>query len=322
MANVLVAGCCGMVGAAVVEQLLAEGHRVTGVDSLNDAYGVRLKNHRLERLRGNGRFTFHKVDICERSAIREVFSVGFDAVVNLAARAGVRQSLQDPWGYYETNVNGTINLLDLCRESTVGKFVLASSSSVYGSDTPRPFREDRDTSHPLSPYASSKKAAETVVYTYHHLYGIDATVLRFFTVYGPAGRPDMAIFKFIRAITEEKPIKVFGDGTEERDFTHVRDTARGTVAALTPLGYETINLGSDQPVVLAKLISMVETHVGKEAKIEYAPRHSADVVATWADIGQAKLLLDWQPQVSLEEGIRGAVEWYQENREWAKNIGA
>ena len=191
---------------------------------------------------------------------------------------------------------------------------------MYGADTSRPFTEERPTSRPLSPYASSKKAAETLVHTYHYLHGLDSTVLRFFTVYGQAGRPDMVIFRFIRAISEGEPITVFGDGTQERDFTHVDDVARGTVAALKHVGYEIVNLGSDRPVVLRDVITIIEAEVGKKARIEYAPRHSADVEATWADIGRARHLLGWYPQVTLEEGIKSAVQWYESNKGWAREI--
>jgi nucleoside-diphosphate-sugar epimerase len=191
---------------------------------------------------------------------------------------------------------------------------------LYGAETPRPFKEDSDTSRPLSPYAASKKAAETLVYTYHHLYGLDATVLRYFTVYGPAGRPDMSVFIFARAIAEGKTITIYGDGTQERDFTYVEDVARGTIAAIKPLGYEIINLGSDRPVVLNDVITMIEELLEQKARIQYAPMFATDIMATWADIKRANDLLEWRPEVSFEEGIRRTVEWYQENREWAKDI--
>ena len=316
--SILVTGCAGFIGSNVCRLLLEDGESVEGVDNISDAYDVRLKHWRLDQLKGHARFRFRNVDISDYSAIRSVFegsqanaSAGFSAVANLGARAGVRQSVEDPWVYHQVNTVGTLNLLELCRQLGVMKFVLASTSSVYGADTERPFKEDSNTSRPLSPYASSKKAAETLVYTYHHLYGLDATVLRYFTVYGPAGRPDMSIFIFVRSISEDEPITVFGDGTQERDFTYVDDVARGTVKALRPLGYEIINLGSDRPVVLADVITMIEDAVGKKARIQYAPMHSADVRATWADIRRAGRLLDWQPEVSIEEGISRTVSWYR-----------
>ena len=326
--SVLVTGCAGFIGSYVCRLLLDEGQPVEGVDDLNDSYDVRLKHWRLEQLKSHRGFRFHKLDISDSPALRSVFvsnkeggSKPFPSVVNLGARAGVRQSVEDPWAYYRANTMGTLNLLELCREFEVKKFVLSSTSSLYGADTPRPFKEDdSDTSRPLSPYAASKKAAEALVYTYHHLYGLDTTVLRYFTVYGPAGRPDMSVLNFVRAMAEGKPITVFGDGRQERDFTYIDDIAGGTVAALKPLGHEIINLGGDRPVVLADVIAMIEECLEKKARIEYAPMHPADVRATWADIRRAQELLGWRPRVSIEEGIKRTVDWYRENREWAKDI--
>jgi len=261
-------------------------------------------------------------------------SAPFDAIVNLAARAGVRQSVENPWVYFETNVTGMLNLLELCKECGVRKFIQASTSSLYGANNPRPFREDANTDGPLSPYAASKKAAETLCYTYHYLYDIDVTVLRYFTVYGPAGRPDMSLFRFVQWISEGRPVIVYGDGQQSRDFTYVDDIARGTIAALlnpkTEISnsqseirnpkYEVINLGSDRPVVLMDAIRLVEELVGKKATLEYKPRHPADVLATWADIGKAKRLLGWQPRAQFREGLAHLAAWYRENRQWAKDV--
>ena len=331
MPTVLVTGCAGFIGARVTELLLDQGHTVVGVDNLNDAYDVRLKHWRLARLEGRPGFTFHRLDITDRPALaRSTFNVQrFDAVINLAARAGVRQSVANPWIYFETNVIGTLNLLELCREFGIKKFILASTSSLYGNpqsairnpqSTPRPFREDANTDGPLSPYAASKKAAEALAYTYHYLHDIDVSVLRYFTVYGPAGRPDMSLFRFVQWISEGRPVLVYGDGKQERDFTYVDDIARGTLAALRPLGYEVINLGSDTPVVLMNAIRLVEELVGKKASIEYKPRHRADVLATWADISKANELLNWRPQLSFEQGVARLVTWYQTHRDWARNV--
>ena len=263
-------GCVGFIGSKVTELLLMDGHTVVGIDNLNDAYDVRLKRWRLQQLEKESGFQFHELDICNQSTLREVFSANIpDAVINLAARAGVRYSVENPWVYYETNVTGTLNLLELCRETEVKKFVLASTSSLYGADNPQPFQEDADTNSPISPYAASKKGAETLCYTYHHLHGIDVTVFRFFTVYGPAGRPDMSPFRFVQWISEGHPVVVYGDGEQSRDFTFVDDVARGTIAGLKPLGYEVINLGSDSPVVLMDMIHLVEELTGKKAKIEH-----------------------------------------------------
>ena len=316
----LVTGTAGFIGSRVSERLLAAGHEVMGVDNLNDSYDVRMKEWRLGRLQEMSGFSFQRLDIADSSALRPVFESAPEAVLNLGARAGVRQSVEDPWAYMQANLTGTLNLLELCRDFGVGKFVQASTSSVYGDDSARPFAEESPANRPLTPYAASKKAAEGLIYTYHHLYGLDATVLRYFTVYGPAGRPDMVMFRFIRAIAEGETITVFGDGSQERDFTHVDDVARGTVAALRPLGYEIINLGGSQPAVLTDVISMIESALGKKARISYAARDSADVLATWADVGRAERLLGWLPQVPLPEGVRDAVDWYMANREWARDV--
>jgi nucleoside-diphosphate-sugar epimerase len=222
--------------------------------------------------------------------------------------------------YIDTNVTGTLNLLELCREHGTRKFVLASTSSLYGAHNPRPFSEDANTDGPLSPYAASKKAAEGLCYTYHYLYQIDVTVLRFFTVFGPAGRPDMSLFRFTQWISEDRPVMVFGDGRQERDFTYVDDIARGAIAALKPLGYEVINLGSDEPVVLLDAIRLIEKLVGKQARLEYRERHPADVLATWANIGKAERLLGWRPQLPFDACVERLVEWYRANRNWASEI--
>jgi UDP-glucuronate 4-epimerase len=319
--RIFLTGCAGFIGAKTTELLLEQGHEVVGVDNLNNAYDPSLKRWRLSQLEGKPHFRFQQVDISEWEPTRRVFEayMPYDAVVNLAARAGVRQSVQNPWVYVATNTTGALNLLELCRQHGVRKYVLASSSSLYGNNE-RPFREDMPTDRPLSPYAASKKGAETLCYTYHHLYGLDITVLRYFTVYGPAGRPDMSIFRFIRWIAEGEPIQVFGDGLQERDFTYVDDIARGTIAALKPLGYEIINLGGDRPVSLRWIIATIEQLVGKQAVWQTQPMHPADVKATWADITKARALLGWEPQVSLEEGLRHSVEWYLVNRNWAKEV--
>ena len=370
--KILITGSAGFIASKVCECLLADGHNVVGIDNLNDAYDVRLKEWRLAQLKDKPGCEFNTQDICDRPALRQLFeqyaldqpnhqiselrepkklnkpndpnelnqpNKPFDAVINLAARAGVRQSVENPWVYYETNVTGTLNLLELCKEFGVMKFVLASTSSLYGSgqrnklskrgernehDKPnklsRPFREADPTDGPLSPYAASKKAAEALCYTYHYLQKLDVTVLRYFTVYGPAGRPDMSLFRFVQWISEGKEVTVFGDGQQSRDFTYVEDIARGTVAGLKPVGFDVINLGSDKPVVLNKAIQLVEKLVKRKANINYMPRHPADVLATWADISKAKKLLKWRPQTPFKDGVARLVEWYNDNREWASRV--
>ena len=307
--------------------LLQNGHTVIGVDNVNRAYDVRLKHWRLAQLKGKPGFAFHRLDICDRGELRRLFNSSLeprtatpDSVINLAARAGVRQSVENPRAYFETNVTGTLNLLGLCHEFGVKKFVQASTSGLYGANNHRPFRENADTDRPLSPYAASKKAAEALCYAYHYLHEIDVTVLRYFTVYGPAGRPDMSLFRFVQWMSEGRPVVVYGDGEQERDFTYVDDIARGTLAALRPMGYEVINLGSDEPIVLKEAIRQVERLVGCKANIGHRPRHPADVLATWADIGKAKRLLGWLPETPFEQGIQRLVSWYQQNRSWVSQV--
>ena len=320
MATYLVTGSAGFIGSRVVNLLLSQHHNVIGVDNFNDAYDIRLKEWRHRELKGEPGFTFHHLDICDEVGLRKVFESNIDGVLNLAARAGVRQSIENPKTYFDTNVTGTLNLLMLCEEFGVKKFVLASTSSLYGNESTLPFREDFNTDRPLSPYSASKKAAESLCYTYHNLTGIDVSVLRYFTVYGPAGRPDMSLFRFVQWISEDKPIKIYGDGTQSRDFTYVEDIAAGTVKALAPVGYEVINLGSDSPAVLNDVIQLIEGLMEKTALREFEPSHPTDMVATWADIGKAEQLLSWRPQTRLADGVANLVSWYQANRDWAKNI--
>lgn len=320
MSKYLVTGSAGFIGARVSAMLLNQGHSVTGVDDLNDAYDPLLKLHRLGRLQQDERFSFLKADIRNMESLLPAFDdARYDALLNLGARAGVRKSVEDPWLYAQTNYFAVINLLELCRQYGVSKFVQASTSSVYGNDTIPPFLESASASMPISPYAASKKAAEVLCHSYHFSSDLDVTILRFFTVYGPAGRPDMSVFKFVRAITENEPLTLYGDGGE-RDFTHVDDVAAGVIAGIRPLGHEIINLGGDRPVKIARLISLIENELGKEARIEVVPRLSVDVVSTWADISKAHSLLNWEPRIDLEDGIRGVVKWYLEHRQWAKKV--
>ncbi len=320
----LVTGCAGFIASKVADLLLQAGHEVVGVDNLNDAYDPRLKHWRLDQLRLREGFSFQQVDIAEREAVETLFagpsSQPFSAVVNLAARAGVRPSVANPWVYFQANCDGTLNLLEACRRHGVKKFLLASTSSLYGKHNEVPYREDADTNRPLSPYAASKKAAEALAFVYHHLHGIDVSIPRYFTVYGPAGRPDMSVFRFVRRIAEGETIIVFGDGSQSRDFTYVDDIARGTVAALQPMGYEVINLGGDRPVLLSAVIEQIGVLTGKEVRMEHRPAHPADVPTTWADVSKAARLLDWRPEIAIEDGLRRSVEWYYANRGLARSL--
>jgi len=317
MKIILVTGTAGFIGSKVSQMLLEDGYDVIGIDNLNDYYDTRLKLWRLDNLKKNDNFKFYKVYIENYNDLNAIFKeYSPEAVINLAARAGVRYSLENPFIYLSTN---TLNLLELCKEYNVPKFILASTSSLYAGQK-MPFKEELPVNTPISPYAASKKAAEAMAYTYHYLYGLDVTVLRYFTVYGPGGRPDMSIFRFIKWIEENSPLDIFGDGSQERDFTYVDDIARGTIKALKPLGYEIINLGNNNPDKLSTAIQLIEKYGGKKACFEYKEFHKADMKATWADIGKARKLLGWQPQVSLEEGIKRTVAWTKDNWAWVQNI--
>jgi UDP-glucuronate 4-epimerase len=372
MSTYLVTGVAGFIASKVAEQLVAAGHTVVGVDNLNDYYDVRLKDYRLSRLldvswplsgldskrsvftnnqqpttNNSGKFTFLHLDIENLPALDAVFSAHkFDAVFNLAARAGVRYSMQNPFVYLSTNTLGTLNILECMRKHRVKKQVLASTSSLYAG-CPMPFNEEQPVNTPLSPYAATKKAAEMLSHSYYKLYGLDTTVVRYFTVFGPAGRPDMSIFRFIKWIDEGKPLELLGDGTQSRDFTYVDDIARGTILAgrlfggqmtddrgrppISDLqspnsefqapGFEIINLGGgNNPITLQTVIKFIEDALGKKANIDEHAVAPADIKASWADIAKAERLLGWKPQVSTEEGFRRSIEWYRANKSWLKDV--
>jgi nucleoside-diphosphate-sugar epimerase len=321
MATYLVTGAAGFIASRVSEQLLAAGHTVVGLDNLNDYYDVRLKEWRLARLQSRPGFSWQRADIEDLAALERVFAAHrFDAVINLAARAGVRASLAQPDLYRRTNVDGERNVLECQRRFGVAKHLLASSSSLYAG-CPKPFTEDLAVTAPQSPYAETKRDAELLARDYHRRHGLDVTILRYFTVFGPAGRPDMAPFRFIKWIDEGVPVTLFGDGTQARDFTYVDDIARGTVLGLKPLGCEVINLGGGRsPLSLQAMIGLIEGGLGRKAKIDRQPASAADMQETWADIAKAGRLLGWKPEVAAEEGFRRTVAWYVENRSWLKDI--
>ena len=309
---ILVTGAAGFIGSNVVQQLLDNGHRVVGVDNINDYYTPDLKQHRVKALSKNSVFTFHPLDIEDRAGLGELFKTHtFGSVINLAARAGVRASIENPFVYYSTNQGGTLNLLELMREHGTPKIVLASTSSLYAGQ-PMPFVESMPVNEPISPYAASKKAAEVLAYTYHHLFDIDVSIVRYFTVYGPAGRPDMSPYRFFNWIAREQPIQLFGDGQQRRDFTFVDCVARGTIAAMRPTGYEIFNIGNGSPHSILEMIQMMEELVGKKAIIEFLPTHATDMPATWADASKAKSMLDWEANIDLKEGLQKTWQWHQE----------
>ncbi|VAX37411.1 Nucleotide sugar epimerase [hydrothermal vent metagenome] len=321
MKKILLTGTSGFIASKTAELFLKKNYEVIGIDNMNDYYDVKLKDYRLRQLKKLDNFTFHKLDIEDLSALKRLFKKhAFDAVVNLAARAGVRYSIVNPHVYFTTNANGTLNLLELCKDHNIKKFVLASTSSLYAGQK-MPFKETLPVNTPISSYAASKKAAEVTCYTYNYLYNIDITIVRYFTVYGPAGRPDMCLFRFIKWIDEGKTMELFGDGSQSRDFTYVDDIASGTVKALKKVGIKTINLGGGHnPYSLHYLIELIEKNLGKKAKIKKFPFPKTDMKSTWADISQAKEILKWKPSISLEEGVRRTVQWYQDNKKWIKDV--
>jgi len=322
MSSYLVTGAAGFIGSKVSENLLQAGHQVIGVDNFDPVYDLRMKEWRLERLTEYPAFTFYRGSICDLEALKEIAArhKGLAGVINLAAKAGVRDSVLDPWSYYDTNLTGTLNLLEMCRNEGIRKFILASTSSIYGENAPYPTPETADSSLPLQPYAASKKAAETLCYSYHYLYELDVTVARYFTVYGPAGRPGMSMFRFAKWILEGSEVAVFGDGNQTRGFTYLDDIAAGTLLALKPLGYEIINLGGHESISINDLIRKFETVIGKKANVKYYPQNAADMSASWADTRKAREILDWKPQTSLDEGIRNVVAWYQQEYSWASQV--
>ncbi len=342
---ILVTGVAGFIGAKTAELLLAEGKVVVGVDNLNDYYDVRLKHYRINLLLGqvekplnsptlsetstglataksaDGQFRFYHLDIENRQLINELFDVHmFGSVLNLAARAGVWHSMENPHIYMRTNTIGTLNLLEAMRSREVSKMVLASTSSLYAGQN-MPFVETQPVNNPISPYAATKKAAELISHSYHYLYGLDISVVRYFTVFGPCGRPDMSMFRFIECILNEKQIELFGDGEQSRDFTYVDDIVKGTIAAQKEVGYEVINLGGgNNPMNINWLINQFEIALNKRAFVKHLPLHKTNLKSSWADIAKAKRLLGWEPQVTLQDGIQKTVEWHQANRAWLNNI--
>jgi nucleoside-diphosphate-sugar epimerase len=322
MSVYLVTGAAGFIASRVCEFLLKDGQRVIGIDNFDPAYDLRLKEFRLNRLNAFEDFRFYRESICDQAALARIAQENprIDAVINLAAKAGVRDSLLDPWGYYQTNLTGCLNLLELCRERDIRKFILASTSSVYGENAPYPTPEKADSSRPLQPYAASKKAAETLCHSYHYLHGLDVTVVRYFTVYGPAGRPGMSMFRFTKWISEGQEVQIFGDGNQTRGFTYLDDIASGTISALQEVGYEIINLGGHESVSILDLITKFEQAIGKKARLTFHPAHPADMSASWADTSKASRLLNWHPRVGLDEGIRHMIEWYRQEHSWASQV--
>jgi UDP-glucuronate 4-epimerase len=312
--NFLVTGGAGFIGSHVCERLLRDGHHVWAFDDLNDFYDPRFKQRNLREIQALAKpFEFVFGDITDRAALDEIFSsVRFDQVIHLAARAGVRPSLQQPALYQRVNVEGTVNVLEAARQRGVKKIIIASSSSVYGLNSKVPFSERDPLVSPISPYAASKLACEALGHVWHHLYKMDVVLLRFFTVYGPRQRPDLAIYKFARLMTAGRPIPVFGDGTAARDYTFISDTLEGIVACTQrEFGYEIFNLGESQTVSLNRMIELLEAALGQKALIDRQPLQPGDVPLTCADVSKAREKLGYQPRVKFEEGIKLFAEWFK-----------
>lgn len=314
MDTVLITGGAGFIGSHLSERLLTEGYRVICLDNFDTFYDPRIKRTNISSLLKNEKFTLSEGDIRDSELLKEIFSrEAINIIVHIAARAGVRPSIKEPVLYYDVNVRGTMNLLDMAKEHRVKKFIFASSSSVYGENEKTPFSEEDNVDNPISPYAATKKAGELICYTYHHLYKIPVACLRFFTVYGPRQRPEMAIHKFTRLIHEGKTVPVYGDGSSRRDYTYIEDIIEGVAAAMNAgLSYEIINLGESKTVELLDLIGLIEKNLCKKASIEFLPVQAGDVPMTYADIGKARKLLGYNPGIDIGEGVKRFVEWFIE----------
>ncbi|MCX6808583.1 MAG: SDR family NAD(P)-dependent oxidoreductase [Candidatus Berkelbacteria bacterium] len=315
--QILITGAAGFIGSHVSKMLLEEGREVVCVDNFNDYYDPKLKDYRAEEIQEKYRTKVLRIDIRDVAKLETLFSEHkFTAVIHLAGMAGVRYSMENPNLYFEVNTIGTLNILEMMRKYDVPKIVIASTSSLYAGGE-MPFSEKLPVNTPISPYAASKKGAEVIAYTYHHLYDIDVTVVRYFTVFGPAGRPDMSYFRFIKAVDEGKPIELFGDGMQTRDFTYVSDIASGTIRAMKKVGYEIVNLGGGKkPISINYMINLIEKLLQKKALINQKDSNKADMDSTSADISKASKLLDWQPLVDFEDGIKACVNWYKGNKEF------
>jgi UDP-glucuronate 4-epimerase len=318
--NILVTGGAGFIGSNLCEKLICAGEKIICIDNFNDYYNPKIKEENLRNLEGRANFILYRMDILDREKLEEVFTKHhFDMVIHLAARAGVRPSISNASLYEAVNVQGTINILECCRKYGIGKLIFASSSSVYGGNKKIPFSEDDIVDRPITPYAATKKAGELICYTYSHLFNISVYCYRFFTVYGPRQRPEMAIYKFTKLITEEKPIEIFGDGTSSRDYTYVEDIVDVIASNLEKVkGYEIINLGNSNPVKVTELIKFIEKAANKKAQVEYGRVQAGDVPVTYADILKAKKMLKYNPKTRIEEGINKFTAWYMETSKSGK----
>ena len=313
--KLLVTGAAGFIGSHLVDRLLNTGYQVSGIDNFDPFYNPKIKEKNISGALQSTQFKLFRCSILNKSELDRIFTRGhFDLVIHLAAKAGVRPSIQDPTGYFQVNAEGTLNLLELCRKHHIGKFIFGSSSSVYGNNKKIPFSEQDPVDHPISPYAASKKSAELICHNYYHLYKIKIFVLRFFTVYGPRQRPDLAIHKFFKLINKNKPIPIFGNGETYRDYTYIDDIINGIVTSIKKVkGYEIINLGESEPIKLKKLIRLIEKTVGRKVEKQYLEKQPGDVNKTCADIQKAKKLLNYHLSTHMEEGLRQFYDWFKNN---------
>jgi UDP-glucuronate 4-epimerase len=311
--NILVTGGAGFIGSHLCGVLLSQGNKVICVDNFNDYYSPECKEKNIKSYINHPFFKLYKADILNLQVMKEIFSEELPhKVVHLAARAGVRPSIQEPLLYEEVNIKGTLNMLELVREFDIKNFVFASSSSVYGNNKKVPFSESDNVDNPISPYAATKKAGELLCYTYYHLYNLNISCLRFFTVYGPRGRPDMAHLKFARLINRGKEIEIYGTGDSERDYTYVTDIVAGILAVLErESGYEIFNLGNSNPTKLSYLIELLGKELGKEVKLRYVKKQAGDVERTFANLSKSKQVLGYNPQVNIEKGVKLFIEWFK-----------
>jgi UDP-glucuronate 4-epimerase len=312
--KVLVTGAAGFIGSHLCDRLLGDGFLVVGVDNFDDFYEPQIKRHNIAGCLENENFELVEGDIRDRAAMNDVVGRGVDVIVHLAAKAGVRPSIDQPLLYADVNINGTGVLLEAAKEQGIVKFIFASSSSVYGNNEKVPFSEDDNVDFPISPYAATKKACELICHTYHHLYGMSITCLRYFTVYGPRQRPDLAVHKFASLIEQGKPISIYGDGTMSRDFTYIDDIIDGTVAAMERCGgFHIYNLGESSPITVNELVVEIEKALGKKAIKEYVPPQPGDVERTYADVSKAARELGYKPATTIEKGLAKFVTWLRES---------
>lgn len=317
--KILVTGTAGFIGFHLAKKLLEEGNIVIGIDSVNNYYDVRVKEKRNEILLKNKGYIFYKQDISDYKRIEEIIKKeNPKAIIHLAAQAGVRYSLTNPWAYETANNLGTMNIFEAAKNNKIKRVIFASSSSVYGANKKIPFSENDRTDTQVSLYGASKKSNEVLAYSYHHLYGIETAGLRFFTVYGPLGRPDLALFKFVKNILLNKPIGVYNNGDMGRDFTYVEDIVSGIIGALNKKGlkYEIYNLGGNNPIKLMRFIELIQKNLGKKAEINYLPMQPGDVKETYADISKAEREIGYKPKTKIEEGIKIFCSWFLENKDW------